>query len=75
MKIHFANEEQYMASKKYKYLNYHKKQHENIISQINEFITLIPSLPREQIDRKLLEYVDIWLINHIICDDKRIVLA
>lgn len=73
MKYHFENEEEYMNSINYKYFNYHRKLHSNIIQEMNNFIRLVPTLPKEKVDRKLIEYMDIWLVNHIVFEDKRLI--
>ncbi|RXJ54541.1 bacteriohemerythrin [Candidatus Marinarcus aquaticus] len=73
MKYHFENEEEYMQSIRYKYLTYHRKLHLNIIQEMNNFIRLVPTLPKEKVDRKLIEYMDIWLVNHIVFEDKRLI--
>lgn len=75
MKVHFANEEQYMKSINYENLEEHMKIHEKIIVQLNEFIKKLPTLSIEEFERQLIEYMDIWLINHIICEDQKILTS
>jgi hemerythrin len=72
MQLHFENEEKYMESIGYPELEAHKKLHSNIIEQINQFIKEIPKISMKDFERKLIEYMDIWLISHIIYDDQKI---
>lgn len=72
MKTHFEDEEEYMKSIDFFDIERHKIIHENIIEQMNEFIKQLPTLSIDQFERKLIEYMDIWLINHIIVEDKKI---
>jgi hemerythrin len=73
MQNHFEHEEQYMEGINYPDLEYHKILHENIISQMNSFIKTIPTLKIVDFERKLIEYMDIWLINHILYEDRKII--
>lgn len=72
MKIHFENEEKIMETIGYPLYSSHKKLHDNIIEQMNGFIRQIPTMKFTEFERKLIEYMDIWLISHIIYDDKKI---
>jgi hemerythrin len=72
MKVHFENEEKYMESIGYPEIEAHKKLHENIIDQITQFVKQIATLSLENFERKLIEYMDVWLISHIIYDDQKI---
>lgn len=73
MKTHFEHEELFM--KKIEYPNYeeHKKIHQNIIKQINEFIKSLSTINIQEFERKLIEYIDIWLIGHILYEDRKII--
>lgn len=73
MKEHFQNEEQYMYYIEFPDSENHKKLHEDIIVKMNEFIKTLPQLSIEQFERKLIEYMDIWLINHIVAEDHKII--
>lgn len=73
MKEHFTNEEQYMSSIEFPDLKRHKELHNKIIIQMNDFIRSLSQLTIEQFERKLIEYMDVWLINHIIAEDHKIV--
>lgn len=72
MRVHFGHEEQYMRTIEYKDYANHKKIHDDIIKQMNEFIKNLPTLPLEVFERKLIEYMDVWLISHIVEEDKKI---
>lgn len=73
MKNHFQHEQEYMKSIDYPNFEVHCKLHEEIIEQINSFIKTLPSLKIEEFERKLIEYMDIWLINHILYEDRKII--
>lgn len=73
MKKHFEHEEQYMSEIDYPHINYHKTLHEDIINQMNDFIKEINKMKLEEFEKKLIEYMDIWLINHIIFEDRKII--
>jgi len=72
MKYHFAHEEEFMQSIRYPELEEHKKLHKNIIKQINELIKNITSFTLVDFEKKLMTYIDIWLVNHIVFEDKKI---
>jgi len=72
MQVHFEKEEKYMHQIKYDKLNEHKLLHQNIIKQMHLFIKNIASMDTPTFERKLIEYMDIWFVNHIVRDDKRI---
>jgi hemerythrin len=72
MKEHFEREEKFMASIEFPLIDEHKQLHEKIINQINELIRRIPTMTIEQFERELLASIDIWLVNHIIHEDQKI---
>jgi len=72
MKEHFENEEDFMKSIGYPGLEEHKVIHQNIIDQVNELITHITSMNLVEFEKTLLTYIDIWLVNHIVFEDKKI---
>jgi len=73
MQEHFAHEEEFMLSINYPEYENHKEIHRQIIMQMNVFINTIPELSIAQFERKLIEYMDVWLINHIIIEDNKII--
>ncbi|MEN8304208.1 MAG: bacteriohemerythrin [Campylobacterota bacterium] len=72
MKEHFMHEEDFMQSIGYPGLEEHKVLHQGIIDQINELINNITSMSLIEFEKILLTYIDIWLVNHIIFEDKKI---
>jgi hemerythrin len=72
MKFHFKHEEAYMQSVNYQNYEEHKILHEDIITEFNDFIKKLPSLTIEEFERQLIAYMDIWLINHIIIEDQKL---
>lgn len=71
-KIHFAHEEEYMASIQYKRMFTQKIDH-------NAFIEKLDAIDLEQIDREqtdalldILEFLGNWLVEHILEKDKLI---
>ena len=72
MKFHFDHEEEFMDSIGYPEIEQHKSMHENIIIQINDLIRNIASYSLVEFEKKLMTYIDIWLVNHIIFEDKKV---
>lgn len=72
MQTHFSHEEKYMQSIIYPLYEEHKILHQNIIDQMNEFLKMLPKLNIDEFERKLIEYMDIWLVNHIVYEDVKI---
>jgi len=73
MKTHFEHEEQFMEKIGYPELNEHKKIHQEIIKGLHLFLKELPKLDIVDFERKLIEYIDIWLIGHILYEDRKIV--
>lgn len=73
MKTHFAHEEEYMKSIEYPAYEEHKELHSQIITDMNSFIKQLPKLKIVEFEKKLIEYMDIWLINHILYEDRKII--
>lgn len=73
MNEHFNREEDFMESIGFPLIEEHKKMHEKIINQINELIRRIPTMSIEQFEMELLSSIDIWLVNHIIYEDHKII--
>lgn len=72
MKVHFGHEEAYMREIGFPLLEEHQKGHEKIIDAMNHFILEIPNFNLEYIQRSLIGYIDIWLVNHIVHEDQKI---
>ncbi len=73
MKTHFQNEERYMKEINYDDLEIHKKLHENIITQLNDFIKRLASIKLDTFEKELAKIIDISLLQHIIQEDRKII--
>ena len=73
MKSHFEHEEKYMTSINYPESYDHTILHEKIIEEMNNFLKSISKMSIEEVERRLIEYIDIWLINHILYEDRKII--
>jgi len=73
MQTHFEHEEKFMEEIGYPNLEEHKVLHQTIIDQMNSFIKSLPKIKIVEFEKKLLEYMDIWLINHILFEDRKII--
>jgi len=73
MQAHFMREEEYMDSIEFPLLQEHKNIHLNIISQIHELYSKIPLMSLQQFEKELLSSIDIWLVNHILNEDQKII--
>ena len=72
-KIHFRNEEAYMERIGFKELEYHKQCHSDLIDRMNSVLTQNKTLDGQVHQLKRLMVV--WVIEHIINEDKKIALA
>ena len=72
MKTHFKNEEEFMEKIGYSGLDEHKKLHEEIVNQMNNFLKQMSLMHISTIERRLIESMDIWFITHILYEDKKI---
>lgn len=73
-KKHFRDEENYMAEIKYDKIENHKKAHEQIINDLNNFIKKFPAMKIYDIEDTLKDFIDVALVKHIIEDDRKIFL-
>ena len=73
MKTHFDHEEVFMKDINYPALEKHKKLHQNIIDEMNSFMKTLPTLKIVDFEKKLIEYMDIWLVNHILYEDRKVI--
>ncbi len=73
MKTHFEHEEEFMKKIAYPDLEEHKEIHQGIIKGLHLFLKELPKLDIVDFERKLIEYIDIWLIGHILYEDRKIV--
>jgi hemerythrin len=66
---HFAEEEQYMEKTNYIGVDEHRKLHENIRNQFEDYFTNFKSGTIDM--AKFLEFVKTWLEGHIISEDQK----
>jgi hemerythrin len=72
-KIHFRNEEMYMASIGYPDLDHHKQCHKELIERMNAAVTGTDDL--NILVHQLKRLMVVWVIEHIINEDKKIAPA
>lgn len=72
-KIHFRNEEAYMERIGFKELQEHKQRHSELIDRMNAVLTENKSL--DGLVHQLKRLMVIWVIEHIINEDKKIASA
>lgn len=71
MKTHFSHEEQYMEKIKYEFINTQKKQHTEIINNMNDFIKKLPTMNIELFEKELATLIEVWILQHIIQEDRK----
>ena len=71
-KFHFANEELYMKSINFIFLDEHKKLHKILIQQINDLVKNINNLSTSEIKTQLSTLININVVKHILIEDKRV---
>jgi hemerythrin len=74
IKTHFSHEEEYMEEINYPQLEIHKDIHNNIVNTINDFIKELPTLSADSFEKELARLIDTTIINHIIQEDKKIII-
>lgn len=72
IKKHFEHEEQYMQKIGYIKYEEHKILHDKIVESMNRFIKEVPKMQPQVLEKKLIEYIDIRFVNHIIVEDLKI---
>lgn len=70
--LHFKDEEAYMESINYKKMFTQKIDHDNFIKKLNEIDLNELDANQEEYILELLEFVNTWLVNHILEKDKLI---
>lgn len=70
---HFAEEEAYMESIKYKKILSHKVEHHEFLEKINDIELNDLEVNQEGIIMDILNFVYDWLVHHILDTDKLIV--
>lgn len=74
MKVHFEKEESFMKEISYPEFELHQKLHDNINNQLNEFIKKISTMKLYNFEKELAKIIDITLLQHIIQEDRKIVV-
>ena len=72
IKKHFEHEEQYMQKIGFPKYEQHKILHDKIVESMNEFIKEVPKMDPQTLEKRLIEYIDIKFVNHIIVEDLKI---
>ncbi|MFR1709774.1 MAG: bacteriohemerythrin [Clostridium sp.] len=70
--LHFKDEEAYMESINYKKMFTQKIDHDNFIKKLNEIDLNELDANQEEYILELLEFVNTWLVTHILEKDKLI---
>lgn len=70
--LHFKDEEAYMKSINYKKMFTQKIDHDNFIKKLNEIDLNELDANQEEYILELLEFVNTWLVTHILEKDKLI---
>lgn len=68
-RVHFATEESLMSISKYPHSKEHKKQHEDLIDTVKQYIKKYNENP-DASNYDLLFFLRKWLVDHIMKDDK-----
>lgn len=71
--VHFKDEEEYMKKIKFDKFEEHKKSHQEIIEELNNFIKNIKNMEILEIEEKLKEFIEVSLVGHILEKDKKII--
>lgn len=74
MKIHFQHEEKHMEEINYPRLEEHKLIHKEIIKTLNTFVKDLPKIEVDFFEKELARMIDIVLVQHIIQEDRKIIL-
>ena len=69
---HFTDEEEYMASVEYEDLDVQKKAHEMFVDKLNDINLDDLDAHQQQYLVELVEFLRMWLVNHILKMDKKI---
>lgn len=70
--MHFRDEEEYMKSINYKKMFTQKIDHDNFIKKLNEIDLKDLDANQEEYILELLDFINEWLVNHILEKDKLI---
>lgn len=68
---HFATEEEYFIGRGYEHATEHIKMHDQIRKEISSFKDRHQSNLTEKLVWELVDFLDSWLVDHIIKEDKQ----
>ncbi|NOR57569.1 MAG: bacteriohemerythrin [Sulfurimonas sp.] len=69
---HFKHEEEFMKEIGYPQYEHHCEKHEKIIKEINAFIKVMSAMDIQTFELELAIFIEKWLVQHIIYEDKKI---
>lgn len=69
---HFKHEEEYMMSIRYKKLISQKAEHDEFIAMLEKYDLDVIDENQRKVILELLDFLNEWLINHILQSDKQI---
>ncbi len=69
---HFKHEENFMQEIEYPLYELHCEKHEQIIKEINTFIKIMSVMDTQTFELELGMFIEKWLVQHIIYEDKKI---
>ena len=72
--FHFENEEAYMQSISYKMVFSHKLEHQEFIEKLNHLDWIEIEKDQDAAITGILEFLNHWLVNHILYTDKKYVI-
>tara|TARA_B100000959_G_scaffold276338_1_gene330957 strand:- start:48 stop:467 length:420 start_codon:yes stop_codon:yes gene_type:complete len=72
---HFALEERFMLDNKFKNYAHHKKEHDDFLEVIVDFIEKFRTNPELSYGDELEKQLQHWIVNHIITSDQELATA
>ena len=71
-RTHFAHEEDVMRKVKYPGVEEHLRDHAFLISELDDLIEAFDQEPNHDLSNKTLQFLEDWLLHHILEEDKKI---
>ena len=62
---HFKDEESYMQSIDFKYLEAHRRLHNTLLSDLAKFVENFKNSSMETIDKQFMMFLNLWISTHI----------
>ncbi|MFC1620160.1 bacteriohemerythrin [Candidatus Neomarinimicrobiota bacterium] len=69
-RTHFKDEERLMKKHGYRGLKAHRKEHERLLGEVDDFMKQLQSDSR-QIGLEIINFLRDWIVNHILTDDRK----